>query len=324
MKRRFFEKMKRMLSGASVFLFLVTASLFSAEPAAPEPVRFRFPVMGTEAIVILYAPQERAERVQKGVREAFDRVLRVANPYDPESEVSRLNRTASSAPFCCSEDLWAMLQAAREAWTISGGAFDITARPIMDLWGFYRTGTGRRPPDGREWKEVLGKLGLEKVRFDDGARSVFFTVPGMALDLGGLAKGYAVDLALDVLRREGITSGMVNLGGNLGLLEPPPGKSGWPVRLLAPDRTLSEPIYLKNTAVSTSGDYERRILVGGETIGHIVDPRTGRPVHREYSVTAIAPDALRADILSTVFYLEPGTKLPENGKWAGVRIILNF
>ena len=324
MKCRFFEKAKRMLLRASVFLFLLTAPLHSSEPATPKPVRFRFPVMGTEAVVILYAPQEQAERAQKSVREAFDRVLRTANPYDPESEVSRLNRTASSAPFSCSNDLWAMLQAAREAWTISGGAFDVTARPIMDLWGFYRTGEERRPPDDKEWKEVLEKVGLEKVRFDDAARSVFFTVPGMSLDLGGLAKGYAVDLALDVLRREGIVRGMVNLGGNLGLLEPPPGESGWPVRLLAPDRTLSGPIYLKNTAVSTSGDYERQILVGGERIGHIVDPRTGRPVHREYSVTAVAPDALRADILSTVFYLEPGTKLPEDGKWAEIRIIRNF
>lgn len=324
MKCRFSEKAKRMLLGASVFLFLLTAHLFASEPAAPVPVRFRFPVMGTEAVLVLYAPQEQSERALQGVQAAFDRVLRTANPYDPESEVSRLNRTASTAPFSCSDDLWTMLQSAREAWTISGGAFDVTARPIMDLWGFYRTGTGRRPPDDKDWKEVLGKVGLEKIRFDDEARSVFFTVPGMALDLGGLAKGYAVDLALDVLRREGVTSGMVNLGGNLGLLEPPPGQPGWPVRLLAPDRTLSGPIYLKNTAVSTSGDYERHVLVGGEAIGHIIDPRTGRPVHREYSVTAIAPDALRADILSTVFYLEPETKLPEGGKWSMVRIIRNF
>lgn len=324
MKRPFAEKMKRMLLRVSVFLFFLTAHVFSAETKLPDPVRFRFPVMGTESVLVLYAPLEQAERAQQGVRKAFDRVLRTANPYDPESEVSRLNRSASSAPFLCSEDLWAMLQAAREAWTISGGAFDITARPILDLWGFYRTGTGHQMPDEKAWKEVLEKVGLDKVRFDDRARSVFFTVPGMALDLGGLAKGYAVDLALDVIRKEGITRGMVNLGGNLGLLEPPPGQPGWPVRLLAPDRSLSDPIYLKNRAVSTSGDYERQVLVGGKTIGHIVDPRTGQPVHREYSVTAIAPDALRADILSTVFYLEPGTKLPGDGQWPEVRIIRNF
>ena len=204
----------------SVLLFLVFGFLFSAEPAADPRVRFRFPVMGTEAVVILFAPQEQAEKAHQGVKEAFDRVLQVANPYDPESEISRLNRTASTAPFVCSEDLWTMLQAAREAWKISGGAFDVTARPIMDLWGFYRIAPDRHAPDEKERKEVLAKVGLDKVRFDDTEHSVFFTVPGMALDLGGLAKGYAVDLALEAIRREGITRGSVNLSGR------EPGTSG--------------------------------------------------------------------------------------------------
>ena len=324
MDLRFSVKTKRPLLMVSVLLFLVFGFLFSAEPAADPRVRFRFPVMGTEAVVILFAPQEQAEKAHQGVKEAFDRVLQIANPYDPESEVSRLNRTASTAPFVCSEDLWTMLQAAREAWKISGGAFDVTARPIMDLWGFYRIAPDRHAPDEKERKEVLAKVGLDKVRFDDTEHSVCFTVPGMALDLGGLAKGYAVDLALEAIRREGITRGSVNLGGNLGLLDPPPTQMGWIIALFAPDRTVADHIcLLKNTAVSTSGDYERYILVDGEKIGHIVDPRTGRPVHREYSVSAIASSALRADILSTVFYLDPDTVLPEGEKWAGIRIIRN-
>ena len=326
MDLRFSEKAKRTLLTVSVLFFLVSGHLLSAEPAGNPRVWFRFPVMGTEAVIVLCAPQEQAEKARQGVKTAFDRVVQVANPYDPESEVSRLNRTASTAPFICSEDLWTMLQAAREAWKISGGAFDITARPIMDLWGFYRVNPDRPAPDEKTWKEVLAKVGLEKVRFDDKARSVFFTVPGMALDLGGLAKGYAVDLALDAIRREGITRGSVNLGGNLGLLEPPPGQSGWVVGLLPPDHSLAghhSTCLVKNAAVSTSGDYERFILVDGEKIGHIVDPRTGRPVHRDYSVTAIAPNALWADILSTVFYLNPETVLPEGEKRAGIRIIRN-
>ena len=324
MKRKVFEKAKRTLLTVSVLFFLVSGHLFSADPATNPRVRYKFPVMGTEAILVLFAPQEQAEKALQRVKAAFDRVLQVANPYDPESEVTRLNRMASTAPFVCSEDLWAMLQAAREAWKISGGAFDITSRPIMDLWGFYRIKPDRHAPDEKEWKEVLAKVGLEQVRFDDKLHSVFFTVPGMALDLGGLAKGYAVDLAVDAIRREGITRGSVNLGGNLGLMEPPPEQSGWIVGLWAPDRTVADYICLmKDTAVSTSGDYERYILVDGEKIGHIVDPRTGRPVHREYSVSAIAPSALWADILSTVFYLEPETVLPEGERWAGIRIIRN-
>ena len=323
MDLRFSIKTKRPFLMVSVLLFLVFGFLFSAEPAADPRVRFRFPVMGTEAVVILFAPQEQAEKAHQGVRTAFERVLRTANPYDPESELSRLNRTASTKPFVCSEELWTMLQAAREAWDISGGAFDITARPIMDLWGFYRVNPDHPAPDEKTWQETLAKVGLDKVRFDDEARSIFFTVPGMALDLGGLAKGYAVDLALDAIRHVGITRGMVNLGGNLGLLEPPPGQTGWTVGLFAPDQTVSGTIDLKNTSVSTSGDYVRFILVGGEKIGHIVDPRTGRPVHRDYSVTAIAPYALWADILSTVFYLKPDTVLPKSGKWAGIRILRN-
>ena len=314
--------MRTFFSSASVLL-LAPLFLLSAECETPEPVRVRFPVMGTEAILLLHADREQAERAVAGVKTAFERVLRIANPYDPESEVSRLNRSASREPFVCSGDLWTLLCAAREAWTISGGAFDITARPLMELWGFYGRGPRSVLPDEAERAEVLKHVGLDKVKFDDADHSVFFSVPGMALDLGGLAKGYAVDLALDVLRREGITRGMVNLGGNLGILEPPPGETGWPVRLLAPDRSLSPPLFLKNIAVSTSGDYERNILIAGERYGHIVDPRTGFPVRRPFSVTVLAPSALRADILSTVFFLEPETKLPQSEEWDGIRVIRN-
>ena len=312
--------MRKIFSSAAAIL-LAPFLLLSAE--TPEPVRVRFPVMGTEAILILHADRVEAERAVIGVKAAFERVLHIANPYDPESEVSRLNRSASKEPFVCSAELWTLLCAAREAWTISGGAFDITARPLMELWGFYGHGPRSVQPDAAERAGVLKKVGLDKVKFDDAGHSVFFSVPGMALDLGGLAKGYAVDLALDVLRREGITRGMVNLGGNLGLLEPPPGKDGWPVRVQAPDRRLSTYLFLKNTAVSTSGDYERYVIIEGKRFGHIVDPRTGIPVRRPFSVTVLAPSALRADILSTVFFLEPETSLPQSAGWNGIRVIRN-
>ncbi len=286
-----------------------------------------FPTMGTIAAFQLFAPPETAQHAAEEAQAEFNRIVGIANLYDPQSELSRLNATAAGQPFVCSDELWLLLQEARQAYRFSGGAFDITAKPLMDLWGFYRKRKPGTLPTAAELAEARAKVGLDLVQFDDEAQSVFFPVPGMAFDLGGLAKGYAVDLAAEAAMRNGVHRGVIDLGGNLRLLPlPPPGQSEYRVAIRDPrnrEQVTGEVLELLDEAVSTSGDYERFVMIGNRRYGHIMDPKTGEPTEGDYSVTVVAPSALLADWLSTAIFLR-GESLAEQAEAAfpGVRVTI--
>ena len=290
-----------------ILVLAVVAGVLFWRQEKPE-FRRTFPVMGTVAQITLYAPDKEANAAYDAIRAEFDKVLKIANLYNPESELSRLNKTAFDKPFVCSKELWQILSASREAYRITGGAFDISAKPLMMLWGFYRKNHPGKIPTALERFEAMKKTGLNNVIFDDAARSVRFTVPGMALDLGGLAKGYAVDRAAEAMKKAGIASGVIDLGGNLFLGEPPQGKDFFSIGIKDAGnkgKLGNTVLKLKNCAVSTSGDYERFVVIDGRKYGHIMDPATGLPCHQEFSATVTAPTALQADYLSTAFYLRP-------------------
>ncbi len=296
---------------ASALLLLLVAAAVAwwavHREARLEKFRRAFPVMGTIGAFTLYGDDPAAaDEAMTAARAEFDRVRKFANLYDPESELSRLNRSAASAPFACSDELWLLLSEARQAFEFSNGAFDITAKPLMDLWGFYRK-RGDSLPSAAETEQARKLVGLEKVVFDDDAHTVFFPVSGMSFDLGGIAKGYAVDLAAEAVTARGFTRGVIDLGGNLKLLpQGPPGHSFYRVGIRDPrnrDEVLPEPMELRDAALSTSGDYERFVTIGGVRYGHIMDPATGMPTRSEYSVTVVAPSALLADWLSTAVFL---------------------
>ena len=242
---------------------------------------------------------------------AIKEVERVCNRFDPQSELSRLNATAAEHPVECSEMLWEVLLLSREAHRLSGGSFDISATPLMTLWGFYR----RRAelPGAEQVAAALELVGLDKVVFNDEARSVYFTLPGMSFDLGGIAKGYAVDRAVEALAAAGFTEGVVSLGGNLRTLgEPPLGEAGYSVSIRDPLDTTKTfgRMLLLNEAVATSGGYERFVEIGGRRYGHIMNPATGRPAEGVLSATVIAPTAALADALSTAIFVG-GAELAE-------------
>lgn len=284
-----------------------------------------FPIMGTLAGFTFYAEPEQSAAAAEAARAAFDRVTELANLYNPESELARLNRSAANSPFVCSDELWLMLSEARQAYEFSGGAFDITAKPLMDLWGFYRR-RGDALPTAAETAAARARVGLEKVIFDDEKQTVKFTVPGMAFDLGGIAKGYAVDAACDAAVDCGVRRGIVDLGGNLRLMPlPPPGKLFYRVGIRDPrDRhaVLPEVIELRNAALSTSGDYERFVTIGGKRYGHIMDPVAGHPTQQENSVTVIAPSAMLADWLSTTLFLRPELADRAEREFPGVQVVI--
>ena len=269
--------------------------------------RTAFPVMGTVAGMTLYTGPETFARAVEAVKKEFDLVSRAANVHDGTSELSRLNAAAAEKPFACSPELWELLTESRRAYRLSEGAFDISVKPLMDLWGFYRKRS--KVPSEEEIVKARALTGLDKVIFDDARRTVKFTKPGMALDLGGIAKGYALERAAKAVIALGVTRGVVDLGGNLRLLpETPPGQECYRIGIRRPARknggVMPEVLRLGgNCAVASSGDYERYIKLEGRFYGHIMDPATGIPAPGARAVTAVAPEGTLSDWLSTAVYL---------------------
>jgi len=276
----------------------------SREASAPAVER-QYPVMGTMAEVKLYGEAAAAARAADAVQAEFLAVETDCSIFNPESEISRLNARAGAEPFACSPLLWEVLAEARRFHALSDGAFDITARPLMDLWGFYRQ--RQELPDDAEVAAARRHVGLGKVAFDDAARTVRFLDPDVRLDLGGIAKGYAVDRAVAAALAAGVTAGTINLGGNVATLpKPPPGRDAYRIGVRHPRRPgeLCGIVALPGGfAMATSGDYEKYVEIAGRRFTHIMDPATGRPVADMLAVTVITPRAVDSDGLTTAIFI---------------------
>lgn len=316
---------RRRLIVAGVFLTLAVLAAAagilvrrrqSVPPAPPEPTAYRkfFGTMGTRAGCTFHTSDpKQAEAAFAAVTREFDRVTKVCNLHDPGSELSRLNRAADKDFFVCSELLWKILTEARRAHRASDGAFDITVKPLMDLRGFYRK--QNRTPSAAELAETLQRVGMDKVEWDEPRRAVRFKTPGMAFDLGGIAKGCALDLAAAEVLKLGVRSGVIDLGGNLYLLpDPPPGRTHYRIGIRSPSGKGDSGTVLElagSCAVSTSGSYERFVVLDGRRYGHVVDPATGDAPFLNRSATAVAPTGIESDWLSSAAFLRGEKIIPQ-------------
>ena len=260
-------------------------------------------VMGTQAWVTIYGLDEEAAEAAAGeaLRE-LHRIEGFMSNWKKDSEISLLNRESDGAPHKLSSELFHVISRAVYFSDITAGAFDISARPLVQLWGFQ--GGAAKLPTGSEIDAALQKVGYEKILLDIESKSIILP-PGMELDLAGIAKGYAVDRAVSVLKDHGVERGMINLGGNIYAIGSPPGTKGWRVGIRDPrgGRNTTGSLLLSDAAVATSGNYENYIELEGKIYGHIIDPRVGRPVSHTLSVTVVAASALQADALSTGFFV---------------------
>ncbi|MEE9200968.1 MAG: FAD:protein FMN transferase [Candidatus Brocadiales bacterium] len=281
-------------------------------------------VMGTFAEVSVFSgdPQTAALAVGEvfGEMDALDALM---SNYKASSELSRLNREAPLGPTDCDPVLLGVIEDSLGYSMLTGGAFDITVGPLVSKWGFY---TGEvRVPDAGEIESLLPAVSYEniEIRGRGDARSIFFKHPDTRIDLGGIGKGFAVDRATGILKRRGITSALVNLGGNIYALGHPPGAAAWKIGIQHPREkdVLLGYLELTDMAIATSGDYERFFTVDGQRYSHIIDPRTGAPTQGStVSVTVIAKTATEADALATaVFILGPerGIELLEDREGMG-------
>lgn len=284
-------------------LWLLLAGCATTSSVKLERYEFNRPQMGVPFRIVLHAAGR--ERAAAAAEAAFQRVARLndlLSDYDTDSELSRLSRTSGGgAVVKVSEDLWRVLERAQRVAGQSDGAFDITVGPCVSLWRKARR--EHKMPDPLRLAEALQAVGWRKLRLDARRRTAQLLVPGMKLDLGGIAKGYAVDEALKVLRQHGITRALVAGAGDLAVGEPPPGRPGWRIELAPLDVTNAPPakfVLLKNAALATSGDVFQHLEFEGRRYSHIVDPRTGIGLTDHSLVVMIAGDCMTADSLSKV------------------------
>ena len=286
-----------------------------ASPQQEEDTRFEFaqPQMGVSFRVVLYAPDK--AKAQSAAAAAFDRIQKlndILSDYDPDSELSRLSQTAGQAKAVpVGADLWQVLSRAQILAERSEGAFDVTVGPVVTLWRKARR--ENQLPKRELLAEARAAVGFQKMQLDARRHTVELRVPGMRLDVGGIAKGYAVDEALAVLRAQGVRRALVSGGGDLAVSDPPPGQKGWRIQVAALD-VVNAPappfVFLANAALATSGDVFQHLEVDGQRYSHIVDPHTGLGLTDHSQVTVIARDCTTADGLATaVSVLGPASGL---------------
>jgi thiamine biosynthesis lipoprotein len=214
----------------------------------------------------------------------------------------RLCRNAGGPHVRVSRDLFRVLARAQEIAQQTNGAFDVTVSPVVRLW--RRARRREELPDAAELTSARELVSYKYLRLDPKARTVQLLKRGMLLDLGGIAKGYAADDALAVLKRYGIASALVAAGGDIAVGAPPPGEAGWSVGIAPLDSPTQPPtrfLALQRAGVSTSGDAEQFVEIAGQRYSHIIDPRTGLALTGHSSVTIVAPDATTSDALATAF-----------------------
>jgi thiamine biosynthesis lipoprotein ApbE len=282
--------------------------------------------MGTVFEASIYvADKYKADKAFNDVFKEINRLDYLMSNYKEESELSKVNKKAASEPTDCDNELAYIIEQSLRYSDITDGAFDITVGPLMKKWGFFKE-QGRIP--GKEelesvlesvsYKNIIIEEKIKKSLFRDPSvvKTVSFRNSGTQIDLGGIGKGYAVDMAIRVLKGNGINSALINFAGNIYAYGTPPGKDSWVIGLQHPRKSegLLGSFEIKDKAVSTSGDYEKFFTIDGERYSHIIDPRTGYPVKGIVSVTIVTDNATRADALSTgvfVLGLEKGMDLIE-------------
>jgi thiamine biosynthesis lipoprotein len=209
----------------------------------------------------------------------------------------RLCDQAGKGPVKVSDDLFRVLDYAQQVADASGGAFDVTVGPLVQLWRTARK--TQTLPTASALADARSRVGWQKLKLDATNRTAELTVPGMRLDLGGIAKGYACDEAIRVLREYGIRSALVEAGGDIVVSDPPSGQRGWTIDT-TPDVSINlQTTLIHDEAISTSGHAAQFVEIGGVRYSHVVDPRTGLGLTNHYTATVIAPRGITTDALST-------------------------
>jgi thiamine biosynthesis lipoprotein len=280
-------------------------------------------LMGTLVEITVVGESHRASQAAAAVAHEMTRIENLTSFHKTSSALSRINSNAGGERIRSDPELLVLIQKSLHFAAISGGTFDPTIGPVSLLWNF--SAGEPRLPESREISEALAKVGWRRVELDIAAGTVALPEKGMALDLGAIAKGYALDRAGVVLRQFGITSALINAGGDIIALGEKGPKKPWRVGVQDPNKpnSIVAVALIQDRAIVTSGDYERFFMRNGKRYHHILDPRNGYPAQGLRSVTIVAQDGVTADAMSTaVFVLGPEDGMSKIESTEGVEGLL--
>lgn len=249
---------------------------------------------------IRFLDREFSPRAAHLALDEIERLEELFSFFKENSELNRVNRSAGGSSIGIGEELFEILTLARSLWKQTGGAFDVTASPLWRLWGFHRR-QGARPP-AEAIAECLCRVGSEGVSLD-ALRGEVSLSEGVEINLGSIGKGFALDRALEVLRRKGIETALLHSGWSTILAAGGLGRKGWKVAVSHPARRseAAVQVHIKDRALATSGGIEQSFEEEGICYSHVLDPRTGQPRRGLWSSSVIAESAARADALATAF-----------------------
>jgi len=298
-----------MRQGATARLALLAVplllSLLSGCPRAPAVTELVGPTMGTtySIKVVRLPPALSPAGLQRVIDRRLDVVEQIMSTYRPESELSRFNRSRDTQWHPASPELVQVLRTALEISARSGGAFDVTVGPLVNLWGFGPRLGSDEPPSEEAIRQALRSVGYHHLHVREDPPAIRKDLPELYVDLSGIAKGYGVDVVARLLRDQGLSDFLVEIGGEVTGRGHSQRGGPWRIGIERPDarrRTAYLVVPLDGVAVATSGDYRNYFRSGGRRYSHTIDPRTGRPVtHGLASVTVVHPSATRADAWAT-------------------------
>ena len=282
-------------------LLLLSALAITATDANAEWYKADRAIMGTEVSVELWHDDiTHAELCAEQVFTEMRRIDALMSPFKPDSELSRINTQAADGPVIISNELFALIKESLKYSELSSGAFDITFSSVGYLYDYRE----RKNPSDEVIHKLLPAINYHHLLLDEKNHSIRFSMQGTRIDLGGIAKGYAIDNAVTILKSCGIEHAFVKAGGDSYILGDRSGQP-WMLGIQHPrqqDKVVVR-LPLSNVAVSTSGDYERFFIENGERIHHIISPKTGKSATGNWSTTVIGDNATTTDALSTTLFI---------------------
>ncbi|MEM8889874.1 MAG: FAD:protein FMN transferase [Bacteroidota bacterium] len=296
---------------------------FGAKGQSHTHIQESFHMGSPFAITVVHEDKTKAWDAIKAAGEEIKRIENLISSWKESSQTSAINRAAGKSAVPVDEELFQLISRAQKVSQLSGGAFDISYASLDRIWKF--DGSMKGIPTEEAIKQSVARIDYDKVILNQEKQSVFLQEEGMKIGFGAIGKGYAANRAKKVLQEMGISSGMVNAGGDLIAWGTEEDGSPWKIAVADPSKEKKVLAWLEvqDKAVVTSGDYERFVILEGKRYAHIIDPRSGWPVQGLKSVSIICPDAEIADALATTVFVlgkEKGLELVE--KLRGIECII--
>lgn len=307
------KKMYKLLS--IIFCLLIITTACAPKNTEPQIVEKDDFVLGTLGKIRVYATSEK--KGNEAINKAYKRIAEIENTMSTSiegSDINKVNQNAGKAAVEVKEETISVIKKAIEYKSLTNDVFNIGIGRLIELWGIGKD--WQKVPTSAEIKDAQEHIDITQVEIN--GNKVMIKDPAMLIDLGGIAKGYAVDEAARVLRANGVTSGFVNMGGDVYAIGSKPDGTPWNVGIQNPEigaGGIIAKIGLMDESIVTSGDYERYFVENGEHYHHIIDPKTGAPTRNELvSVTILSKNAIDGDVLSTAIFvmgLEEGLSFVE-------------